>query len=239
MALAFGLVVLLVAAGGTAYAATTRGKVTVCVHRKGGGLYEASHCARHDKKLDLSKRGPAGPTGATGATGAAGSIGPQGATGPAGPKGATGAVGAAGARGATGPTGPTGQTGPTGPTGPTGQTGATGQTGPAGTARAYGLVNGTTVTQSLNVISVTNPSVGTYCLTLASGITQGTTMPELTPDLLNDTTVNGGGTVDLEDYSGTPTSVGCPAGTFPVVTYAVSSSGTATIHNEGFFFAVP
>jgi hypothetical protein len=215
MALAFGLVVLLVAAGGTAYAATTRGKVTVCVHRKGGGLYEASHCARHDKKLDLSKRGPAGPTGATGA------------------------VGAAGARGATGPTGPTGQTGPTGPTGPTGQTGATGQTGPAGTARAYGLVNGTTVTQSLNVISVTNPSVGTYCLTLASGITQGTTMPELTPDLLNDTTVNGGGTVDLEDYSGTPTSAGCPAGTFPVVTYAVSSSGTATIHNEGFFFAVP
>jgi hypothetical protein len=65
-----------------------------------------------------------------------------------------------------------------------------GTNGLDGTARAYGLVRGTTVTQSKNIVGVTNPSTGTYCITLAAGIDPSTTGLVLTPDYSYDDTSN-------------------------------------------------
>jgi hypothetical protein len=61
-------------AGGGAYAlAASSGKtITVCVSHKGGALYKARRCKRHDKKLRWNARGPAGPTGPQGPQGAPG-----------------------------------------------------------------------------------------------------------------------------------------------------------------------
>ncbi len=83
------LAALVIAASGGAYAAATgsSGAIVACVHQKGGGLYIARKCARHDKGLKLSVTGPQGPAGRDGA------IGPVGPAGPAGPKGDTGAPG--------------------------------------------------------------------------------------------------------------------------------------------------
>jgi hypothetical protein len=78
-------VVLGGAAAGGAYAATqsTPGLVSACVHTRGGGLYLAGKCARHDRRVTWSVTGPAGAPG------------PTGAQGPPGPPGAEGAPGAA------------------------------------------------------------------------------------------------------------------------------------------------
>jgi hypothetical protein len=70
---------VLISAGGGAYAiAASSGKtVTLCVHKKGGGVYKGK-CKKHDSKLKLGQVGPKGPTGATGSTGATGATGPAG-----------------------------------------------------------------------------------------------------------------------------------------------------------------
>ncbi|HEY1519402.1 MAG TPA: hypothetical protein VGL78_00280 [Solirubrobacteraceae bacterium] len=143
-------------------------------------------------------------------------------------------------QGPSGPQGPKGSTGATGPQGPGGLQGPPGAQGVAGSARGYGRVNGTSVTESQNVISVTNPSAGTFCITLASSITPGTTLPAVTPDEQLDATIpgNSGQFVYVAEYGGPPSAVGCPSGTFPVLTYTVSGTGVA-LANEGFFFAVP
>jgi hypothetical protein len=89
------------AAAGAAYAATqSPGVISACVHGRGGGLYLASNCARHDRRLTWSVTGPAGPAGPAGAQGAPGAPGAQGPPGPAattlfaqvGPDGALGAA---------------------------------------------------------------------------------------------------------------------------------------------------
>jgi hypothetical protein len=87
-ATALGIVALILAAGGGAYAATSgRGTITACVHHGGGGLYRARNCAHHDGRLSWNASGPPGTTGANGPTGAPG---PKGDTGGQGPKGDTG-----------------------------------------------------------------------------------------------------------------------------------------------------
>ena len=51
-AIALGILALVVAGAGGAYAANSGGgTITACVHKTGGGLYRARHCARHDGKL--------------------------------------------------------------------------------------------------------------------------------------------------------------------------------------------
>lgn len=73
------VVAALVLTGGGAYAlasSLSSRTITVCVTHKGGALYRAKSCKRHDKKLSWNKQGPAGATGATGATGPAGPPGP-------------------------------------------------------------------------------------------------------------------------------------------------------------------
>jgi hypothetical protein len=88
-AMGVSLAALVVAASGGAYAAVTgsSGAIVACVHQKGGGLYIARKCARHDKRLKWSVTGPQGPAGRDGA------IGPVGPAGLAGPTGDTGAPG--------------------------------------------------------------------------------------------------------------------------------------------------
>jgi hypothetical protein len=68
-ATALGILALVVAGAGGAYAASSGGgKITVCVHRAGGGLYRAHHCAKHDGKLSWNARGPKGNAGSPGVT---------------------------------------------------------------------------------------------------------------------------------------------------------------------------
>lgn len=71
--------VLAISGGAIAAEGGSRGTITGCVHHRGGGLYIARKCARHDRRLSWSVHGPSGATGATGrqgppgpATGAAG-----------------------------------------------------------------------------------------------------------------------------------------------------------------------
>jgi hypothetical protein len=70
-------------AGGGALALAAQGARTVsaCVHHKGGGLYEAKKCARHDGKLTWSKVGPRGLTGPAGNNGTNGTNGTDGTNG--------------------------------------------------------------------------------------------------------------------------------------------------------------
>jgi hypothetical protein len=86
-AMGVSLAALVVAASGGAYAAVTGslGAIVACVHQKGGGLYIARKCARHDKRLKWSVTGPQGPAGRDGAIGPAGLVGPKGDTGAPGP----------------------------------------------------------------------------------------------------------------------------------------------------------
>jgi hypothetical protein len=98
-ALAMGVIALVIAAGGGAYAATTGSDViTVCVHRKGGGLYEARKCVKGDTRLRWNAVGPQGPQGVPGR----GTRGPRGVTGLRGAPGTPGANGAPGTNGIPG-----------------------------------------------------------------------------------------------------------------------------------------
>jgi hypothetical protein len=72
------------ASGALAAAAGGGGSISACVHKAGGGLYRAVHCAKHDGKLTWNVAGAQGPAGVTGPAGSAGATGPQGAQGPPG-----------------------------------------------------------------------------------------------------------------------------------------------------------
>jgi hypothetical protein len=98
-AMAVALAALVLAASGGAYAAvaTSSGTIAACVHHKGGGLYLARKCARHDKRLTWN---------AIGARGAAGTQGLQGSQGIQGSQGLQGLQGQTGSQGTTGPRGP-------------------------------------------------------------------------------------------------------------------------------------
>ena len=97
-AMAVALAALVLGASGGAYAAvaTSSGTITACAHHKGGGLYLARKCARHDKRLTWNA---IGPRGAAGTQGLQGSQGLQGLRGLQGLQGQTGSQGTTGARG--------------------------------------------------------------------------------------------------------------------------------------------
>jgi hypothetical protein len=100
--------------------------------------------------------------------------------------GRTGAGGALGAAGAAGAAGATGKEGAKGSTGPEGAKGFTGPGGEPGTARAYAAVNGDGTINSAhskNVLSVSTPSEGIYCLKLPSSIPITATTPVATIDI--------------------------------------------------------
>jgi hypothetical protein len=61
---------LLAAGGGYAFASGTAAKtIHACVHHRGGGVYIAKKCAKHDRKLSWNQVGPRGPAGPTGPQG--------------------------------------------------------------------------------------------------------------------------------------------------------------------------
>jgi hypothetical protein len=76
---------LLVIGGGAYAAASSGGAITACVHKKGGALYEAKKCAKHDKKLTWNATGLQGSQGTAGAQGMQGIQGIQGIQGVQGP----------------------------------------------------------------------------------------------------------------------------------------------------------
>lgn len=93
-AIAGTAVAALVAGGGTyALAGQGAGTLSACVHRKGGALYEAKKCARHDRKLTWSVAGPRGVAGPQGIAGTAGPAGPAGRNGNNGIDGTNGSNG--------------------------------------------------------------------------------------------------------------------------------------------------
>jgi hypothetical protein len=82
-----GIIALVITAGGAALAAS-RGEssITACVHKTSGGLYQARHCEKRDRRLTWSAAGPrgtVGPPGPSGSKGDTGSPGPQGEPGSA------------------------------------------------------------------------------------------------------------------------------------------------------------
>jgi hypothetical protein len=92
-ALGVAIAALVLAASGVSYAAATRSPATIsgCVHDKGGGLYVARKCARHDRRLTWNVRGLAGSRGSTGAAGTPGAVGTPGTPGTPGQPGTPGA----------------------------------------------------------------------------------------------------------------------------------------------------
>ena len=134
-----------------------------------------------------------------------------------------------------------GPRGPQGASGAAGAAGSTGSPGAPGTARAYGLVSSAGTldpTVRKNVLGVTNPGAGTFCISLAGGIDPATTRPNAT---VTDDTDAGAGLFVLSGLQS-----GCPAGQLEVDTFQATDSGgvagTAfqeTSTNEGFFLSVP
>jgi hypothetical protein len=119
--------------------------------------------------------------------------------------------------------------------------GPAGVAGTPGSARAYGLVSGTTVTRSKGVVSVTNPSAGDFCITLDPSIASATTGLVATPDFSGDNTgfaATGGPPQTIVEWQSQGS---CPTGTLEVRTGARTWSGTPgnTLLNEPFFFVVP
>jgi hypothetical protein len=80
---AIGALALVVAAAGGAWAASGggSGKITVCVSKNGGALYQAKKCQKKDKKLSWNAQGAQGPAGPAGKNGTDGKNGTNGANG--------------------------------------------------------------------------------------------------------------------------------------------------------------
>jgi hypothetical protein len=116
-------------------------------------------------------------------------------------------------------------------------------------ARAYGQVNGTTVTRSKNVAAVTNPSAGKFCIKLPGSIAASQTGLVVTPEEgTASTSWSTNGQQAIAEWFAA--AADCPAGQLEVITgfRAVSTSGSAdgdvrtvtnTESNQGFFFIVP
>ncbi len=127
---------------------------------------------------------------------------------------------------------PKGPKGDPGTPGAKGDPGTPGGTGPAGTARAYALVNANGTLNSLvpshNVVSVSEPVVGGYCVELAPSVSAATTGAVVSPYH------HGAATNALAQMDG-------PCGTNgqAVDTWTIGSGGTAVDASEGFFIVVP
>jgi hypothetical protein len=213
---AVALLALFVALGGGAYAATNNSFVASngVIHgcvSKKGGLLEVVKPGRNCPKGTVSL--PFAATGPSGQVGPQGPPGPQGLQGVAGQSGTPGAAGAPGA---------------------------------PGTARAYGWINRFTTgfldtAHTKNVISVTNPGPGTYCIQLAKTIDASSAVLLATPDYFDSTVF--AGAVFVDAY---PPGVGCAGpNSLEVITgYVGITAGppptpALNASNESFYFAIP
>jgi Collagen triple helix repeat (20 copies) len=108
--------------------------------------------------------------------------GPRGPRGPKGERGLRGLPGPAGPRGFTGPRGKTGKTGAVGPMGPVGPAGPQ---GPEGTAHGYAIVQPGSPPKLLlahNVVGVSEPVEGVYCVTPGATIDAATETVAVSPE---------------------------------------------------------
>ncbi len=156
--------------------------------------------------------------------------GPRGFTGFPGPRGATGKTGAPG--GKTGATGKTGKTGATGKPGATGPQGPEGKQGPAGIV-AYAIVQPTspmaaTLIGPSNVVSVSEPIAGVYCITPAAGIASSG-IASVSPEV----SYSAGNVPGIIAVNAQHTN--CPSAPYEVDTYA---PGTTTRPATGYAFTI-
>jgi len=117
--------------------------------------------------------------------------------------------------------------------------------------RAYGQITSTAPffnsARSRNIASVTNPSIGTFCVAFASsaGINPATTGAAVSLNFGDDATVGGPPAATdkqaFAEWNSSATS-GCPSGTMAFRTGYSQMGGAGegnTNANEGFFFVVP
>ena len=209
-ALVVALVALFIALGGGAYAATSLPRGSVGTPQLQAGAVTSGKIANGAVNSNKVKNGSL-----LAQDFKSGQL-PQGPAGPAGPAGSAGAKGATGATGAPGATGPQGA---------------------AGTAKAYGFIAGGVLIpgQSKNVVSVTNPTAGTFCVAV-SGVTPATDPAVATVDYTTDTSVtNNQAVVEWQSSGGV-----CPAGQFAFLTAELTGTPvTRTAVNQGFAFVIP
>jgi hypothetical protein len=113
-------------------------------------------------------------------------------------------------------------------------------------ARAYGLIQtNASVSRSKNITGVTNPSTGTFCLTLGGGIDPSTASAVVTPDYETDGTGFGPNRPQAIAEVRSVNHVDCPAGTLEVLTgyrdVVVSGGAVTSVDNvlsNGPFFIV-
>jgi len=239
-----GLGVLAVLAlGGGAYAvADGGGTIHACANKRSGALRLAGRCTNTERDVSWNVQGPYGLQGPMGPAGSPGSPGTGGKD------GVSVTSTALSAGDANCPNGGSSFTSANGTT--FACNGASG----TGTVRAYGRIDGTSVTQSQNIESVSNPKDGLFCITLAAGIDPSTTVPLVHPDANGDSSDIGDNAplAWAEGSSSDTNGVGdCPTGTLLVLTgtrtentttvsgQTVVASVTNTLANQPFFIAVP
>jgi hypothetical protein len=83
---------LMAIAAGVTFAASSSKQITVCFRHKGGALYKAKSCAKHDSKLTWNATGPQGSAGMNGSNGTNGTNGTGGSNGINGTNGTNGTV---------------------------------------------------------------------------------------------------------------------------------------------------
>jgi hypothetical protein len=117
--------------------------------------------------------------------------------------------------------------------------------------RAYGLIAGTNVERSKNIVSASNPSPGVFCLTLAPSIDAMTAVPVVTPDfMLDDTNTGANAAQSFAEFGGEPEGNCADDSVLDIITgvRTVTTSGstdgdvravTNTLANEGFTVVIP
>jgi hypothetical protein len=160
-----------------------------------------------------------------------GSRGPRGFTGVPGPKGATGSKGA---------TGKTGSRGATGATGSAGAPGTPGAPGAPGTARAFAVIKPLSATQaevvpglSSNIVSVSEPAPGVYCLTPGPNINSGADTAAVSAEVAY-SNPQAPGIVALNALR-----QHCEGRDFEVETYAPGTAPVTLANNYAFTIVIP
>jgi len=185
MGVALAALALSISGGGAyAFAATSGGQMSACVHQNGGGLYSSGKCGKHDRRMTWNLTGPQGPAGK------------QGRQGPAGPQGQTGPQGLAGKQGEQGPAGPQGQTGPQGPgaveytydsTAPAGtpQNVPLGSAGPFSELTGSCVISGSSVFAMLSVVNLNTVGIDDETTYATDGATPVTGFASFTWPIFN------------------------------------------------------
>ena len=153
-----------------------------------------------------------------------------------------------GADGAQGPAGTPGPKGDTGAQGAPGVPGDPGKDGINGSARAYGRVSTAAVlTNSKNVVAVSKPSTGHFCIQLDPSINAASAVVVAVPNFSGDETTFTTANTDLTavvEFLAANTDCGAVSNSLEVVTGHQAFNGTGnflgnTFANEAFAFAVP